>query len=36
MTKFFALPGLRLGYLVSCPEIVKSLQEYKEPWTVNA
>lgn len=35
MTKFFALPGLRLGYLVSSPQIVESLERYKEPWTIN-
>ncbi|MEW5768178.1 MAG: threonine-phosphate decarboxylase CobD [bacterium] len=35
MTKFFALPGLRLGYLVSSSKIVESLEKYQEPWTIN-
>jgi L-threonine-O-3-phosphate decarboxylase len=36
LTKFFALPGLRLGFLTASPEIVRLLQAAKEPWTVNA
>jgi threonine-phosphate decarboxylase len=35
-TKFFALPGLRLGYLVGHPEIIKKLRELVPPWSVNA
>lgn len=34
-TKFFALPGLRLGYCVAHPSLVEKLAERKEPWTVN-
>jgi threonine-phosphate decarboxylase len=33
MTKFYALPGLRLGYLVGSR--VKALLEQREPWQVN-
>src|SRR5262249_7090731 len=33
MTKFYALPGLRLGYLVGCG--VRRLAEKREPWQVN-
>jgi len=33
MTKFFALPGLRLGYLVGCG--VPSIAAWREPWQVN-
>jgi threonine-phosphate decarboxylase len=33
MTKFYALPGLRLGYLVGCG--VRNLLEMREPWQVN-
>ena len=34
-TKFFALAGLRIGYLVAHPETVKRLRALKEPWTIN-
>lgn len=36
MTKFFALPGLRAGTLVSNSEVIRKFEEEKEPWTVNA
>ena len=36
LTKFYALPGLRLGALIAHPEVIKRLLEFKEPWTVNA
>jgi threonine-phosphate decarboxylase len=35
MTKFFGIPGLRLGYLIANPKIVGAMNRYKEPWTVN-
>jgi threonine-phosphate decarboxylase len=35
LTKFYAFPGLRLGYLVTNESIVNKLMRYKEPWTVN-
>lgn len=35
LTKFFAIPGLRLGYLVANSKIVDKMNYYKEPWTVN-
>jgi len=35
MTKLFAIPGLRLGYLVAHRDVVECLKRYKEPWTVN-
>ncbi len=35
LTKFFALAGLRLGFLVAAPEMVRHLAAAKEPWTVN-
>ena len=35
-TKFFAIPGLRLGYGIGFDDkILKKLWEEKEPWTVN-
>lgn len=36
MTKCFALAGLRLGFLVAPPPLVKRLQEAEEPWAVSA
>lgn len=37
LTKFFALPGIRLGYGISYnEEIVKKIEKIKEPWSVNA
>ncbi len=35
LTKFYAFPGLRLGYLVTNESIINKLMQYKEPWTVN-
>ena len=35
-TKFFGLPGLRLGYGFGNENLIKRLEAYKEPWTVNA
>jgi threonine-phosphate decarboxylase len=34
-TKFFALSGLRVGYLVARAGLVKKLMGAKEPWSVN-
>lgn len=34
-TKFFALPGLRIGYLVAAKDIIEKLREYVIPWNVN-
>ncbi|MDP8306405.1 MAG: threonine-phosphate decarboxylase CobD [Candidatus Chlorobium antarcticum] len=36
LTKFYALPGLRLGAVIAHPEVIGRLLEHKEPWTVNA
>ncbi|SHF67550.1 L-threonine O-3-phosphate decarboxylase [Caldanaerobius fijiensis DSM 17918] len=35
-TKFYGIPGLRLGYGFACKSIIERLNEYKELWTVNA
>ncbi len=35
LTKYFALPGLRGGFLVTHPENVVRLAGYLEPWSVN-
>lgn len=34
LTKFFAIPGLRLGYLASSPDRIARMQEAREPWLV--
>ncbi|MCR4442800.1 MAG: threonine-phosphate decarboxylase CobD [Peptococcaceae bacterium] len=35
LTKFFGVPGLRLGYLLANPGLLEKLLPYREPWTVN-
>jgi threonine-phosphate decarboxylase len=36
LTKYYALPGLRLGYLLGEARRVAQLAVYQEPWSVNA
>ena len=36
MTKFYAIPGLRLGYAVGPKHWMDKLRELREPWSVNA
>ncbi len=36
MTKNFAIPGLRLGYMLGSPEKTANISRFKQPWTVNA
>lgn len=36
LTKFFALPGLRLGYLVGQRRIIEHLSKFQYPWSVNS
>jgi threonine-phosphate decarboxylase len=35
LTKFYALPGLRLGAVVGHPKTIETLQHCEEPWPVN-
>ena len=35
MTKFFSLPGLRLGYLVADEAVISRIQALQVPWSVN-
>ena len=35
LTKTFAVPGIRLGYVVSNTDFIQKLLAYKLPWTVN-
>jgi threonine-phosphate decarboxylase len=34
-TKFFGIPGMRLGFLLGAPELIARLAEAQEPWSVN-
>lgn len=36
MTKFYAIPGVRLGFLVAHPDHIRELKERQVPWSVNA
>lgn len=36
LTKAYAIPGLRLGYVVGSPSLITRLTTCKQPWTVNA
>ena len=36
MTKFFGIPGVRVGYGIGHPHIIQAMWRYKEPWTINA
>lgn len=36
LTKAYAIPGLRLGYMVGSPSLIERLKNHKQPWTVNA
>ncbi len=36
LTKFYALPGLRVGAAISSKETVKKFRLVKQPWSVNA
>lgn len=35
MTKFYALPGVRLGYAIGNASLIARLVEVREPWSVN-
>jgi threonine-phosphate decarboxylase len=35
MTKFYAMPGLRLGYAVGSKKIIERIASIREPWSVN-
>jgi len=36
LTKFYSLPGLRLGYAIAHPERLQRWQQWRDPWPVNA
>ena len=35
LTKFYSLPGLRLGYAIAHPDRLQRWQQWRDPWTVN-
>ncbi len=36
LTKAYAIPGLRLGYVVASEDLITKLKSIKQPWTVNS
>ena len=36
LTKAYAIPGLRLGYVVASEKLIGHLTQFKAPWTVNS
>lgn len=36
MTKCYAIPGLRLGYLLGDPSLIEYIRCFSQPWSVNA
>ncbi|MBC6419052.1 MAG: threonine-phosphate decarboxylase [Prochloron sp. SP5CPC1] len=36
LTKFYSLPGLRLGYAIAHPDRLARWQKWRDPWPVNA
>ena len=36
LTKFYAMPGLRIGYLVGASKVVGQLKDRQPPWSVNS
>lgn len=35
LTKFYSLPGLRIGYAIAHPARLKRWQKWRDPWSVN-
>ncbi|NES85280.1 MAG: threonine-phosphate decarboxylase [Moorea sp. SIO2B7] len=35
LTKFYSLPGLRLGYAIAHPDRLRRWQKWRDPWPVN-
>ena len=36
LTKSFAVPGLRVGYGIGSPQVIKKIEAVRLPWTVNS
>jgi len=35
LTKRYAIPGLRIGYVAACKSTITELEQYRIPWSVN-
>lgn len=35
LTKFYALPGLRVGYAVAVPSVIQQFRQHMPPWSIN-
>ena len=35
LTKFYAMPGLRIGYAIAHPDRLRRWQKWRDPWSVN-
>jgi L-threonine-O-3-phosphate decarboxylase len=35
LTKFYSMPGVRLGYAIAQPETLQRWQQWRDPWSVN-
>jgi threonine-phosphate decarboxylase len=36
MTKMFAIPGIRLGYLAAAPSLIAEISKYQPHWSINS
>jgi histidinol-phosphate/aromatic aminotransferase/cobyric acid decarboxylase-like protein len=36
LTKFYTLPGLRIGYVIGTPPCLSQWQRWRDPWAVNS
>lgn len=36
LTKFYSVPGLRIGYAIAHPDRLQRWQQWRDPWSVNA
>jgi L-threonine-O-3-phosphate decarboxylase len=36
LTKFYSLPGLRIGYAIAHPDRLRRWQQWRDPWSVNS
>ncbi|MWC31213.1 threonine-phosphate decarboxylase CobD [Paenibacillus sp. MMS18-CY102] len=36
MTKFYSVPGVRLGYAVGSPAVIEAMRRLQTPWSVNS
>jgi len=35
LTKFYSMPGIRLGYAIAQPSVLQRWQQWRDPWSVN-